>query len=212
MFKLTKKWSYECTTKIFLGLQLTSKIQLSELKNIIFETNKSFEKKEIGKIYCASIHSKKLSKVNLVLEIHTLSSDNNFDTILKSLSNLKAHKHIVLVQIPVRELNNINSFEKFQEFIDKQKLVYIPAQTKPLCLIKDIYNHIKCKEGLVLWNHYNPIKIEKGKYFAKQLYSELYLDCIRTKDGYRVESGSQIIIDNEVIPFFDDNQLGFRSI
>lgn len=198
----------------FIGLQLPKNICLREVKDWLYQLNQSLKKSEIGKVFCASLHKKKNTDESKSIVIVSIDTQGivNFDDILKNVPNLQTFKRYLItdVAIALKHTSDLNqySYERFAQELDTSKLLYYPDNSKPACIIKAIYHHYFCIEGDVVWYNNVPISISAGKYFARQLYCELYLDAIKTNDGYKVPTDAIInVSDNEITPQFQNKQV-----
>ncbi|NSW46124.1 MAG: hypothetical protein HPY79_09965 [Bacteroidales bacterium] len=192
---------------ILLGLQLPSKINLQEISDIIFNFNQNLVNQSIGKILKATIHKKIQSDKNiLVINIMPCNSPT-FDHILQNFTNLKFFKRYIITEIQNLKKDNI-PLDTFIEYIEKSKLIFFPINSIPQCIIKAIYQHLYEISGDIIWFNYKPIRIDKGKYYARQLYCELNLDCIKTPDGYKIPSDAIIHVEaDNLLPQYHNKQI-----
>ncbi|MCX7862148.1 MAG: hypothetical protein N2449_04075 [Bacteroidales bacterium] len=197
-----------------VGLQLPKDIELHEIKDIVYSFHHNLLKSSIGRVTCASIHKKSIheNKSILVISVFSQLQPINFDVLLKQLPNIHIYKRYIIADVAIisklsAEVQQF-SFEKFSNEIEKSKAIFVPDQPKPSCILKAIYQHYYCIDGNVIWYNSTPINITKGKYFARQLYCEFYIDSIKTNDGYKVAPDATINVSAEnVMPRFSNNQL-----
>ncbi len=202
------------TINCLIGLQFNQKIELRELKDWIYQFNNQLEKKQLGKVVTASVHKKNLTDYHknlLAISINS-TAEVNFDKLLSAIPNLALIKRYLIVDVSNALLHHTEysnmSVEKFSHIIEQQKLLYHPDQTKPMCIIRSLYQHYYCLEGIVLWYNKMSITINKGKYYARELYCEFNLDAIKTEEGFKVPVDATITVnEDEVFPQFNQSQL-----
>jgi len=195
------------TSTILLGLQLPSKIKLQEICDIIFNFNQKLNIQEIGQIAKATIHKKHQNEKALLILSISKQNDPTFDDILQNFDNLKFFKRYLIVDI--QNFNNDkSSLEDFNQWLDASKLLFYPIDSIPQCIVKAIYQHLFEITGDIIWFNYKPIRIDKGKYYARQLYCELNLDCIKTSDGYKIPSDAIINVSTDyLLPQYHNKQI-----
>jgi len=195
------------TPIILLGLQLPSKINLQEISDIIFNFNHNLLYQSIGKIIKATIHKKNQNDKAIIAISIAPYNNPTFDQILQNFADLKFCKRYVITEIQKTKKDNIK-LEEFIECIEKSKLIFFPTNSLPQCIIKAIYQHFYEISGDIIWFNYKPIHIDKGKYYARQLYCELNLDCIKTPDGYKIPSDAIIhVATDNLLPQYHKKQV-----
>ncbi len=199
--------------QFILGLQLPKQIEFQEIKDLIYSYHLNLTKSNLGKIICATIHKKHANDQKSILVISLQSTPSaTFEDFLKQLPNVHIFKRYVLTDVSLlsqfqSEIQNF-SYEKFTSEIESAKTIFYPEHPKPACILKSIYHHFFCIDGDIMWYNNIPINISKGKYFARQLYCEYYIDVIKTTDGYKVPAEATIAVTtNHIVPRFQNKQI-----
>lgn len=199
-------------TIILLGLQLPHIIDKREINDILYAFNQKLIINNFGKIHTATLHKKngiKNEKTILIISINPIENID-LDVILKHVPLLKNFKHLLITSLneTLTSKNNIITFEQFIKFIDESKLIYFPANIKPQCILKAMYQHYFCLSGDIIWHRGKLIHIDIGKYYARQLYCETFVDCIKTNEGYKVPANAIIHVTNEdLLPQYQNTQV-----
>lgn len=197
---------------LFLGLQLPSKIDLKEIKDLLFTFNQKLKSSSIGNINTATLHKKSVTQTEKTLLIISIQQNKgaNFDEILKLYPQLKIYKRYLITDLSKENMPELETitFEQFNKVVEDAKLVYYPADSKPNCIIKAMYHHFFSLAGDIIWYNGKSIHLDKGKYYARQLYCELFLDCIKTNDGYKIPTDAVIhVTEDNLIPQFQNKQI-----
>ncbi|GAB4462117.1 MAG: hypothetical protein Fur0028_14500 [Bacteroidales bacterium] len=199
-------------TNLLLGLQLPKKIEVQEISDILFDFNQKIKINELGNIQKATLHKKNANQTEKTLLIISINyiDEPNFDKILKLLPQLKIYKHYLISYLSKATISDLVtlSFEQFNNLIDESKLIYFPTDMKPNCIIKAMYQHYFSLSGEIICYNGKIMHLEKGKYYARQLYCELFLDCIKTDDGYKIPADAIIqVSDDNLLPQFQNKQI-----
>lgn len=199
-----------------MGLQMPEKITLHEIKNLLFDFNQTLKTNNDGYVQDASLHEKKTpttQKTLMIISVFATTGKTAYD-ILSKFPQFSTFKRYIISEIsniyPQHHAENTTiPFEQFcNTAINETNTIYQPSDAKPTCLTKAMYNHYYCISGDVIWFNGNPVNMSKGKFFARQLYCELFLDAIKTVNGFKISSESMVFIEDEnAMPHFQDKQL-----
>ncbi len=197
---------------LLLGLQLPSKIDLKEIKDILFTFNQKLKANSIGNINTATLHKKNVNQAEKTLLIISIwqNREANFDEILKLYPQLKIYKRYLIADLSKENISEVEAitFDQFSKIVDDAKLVFFPTDSKPNCIIKAMYHQYFSLTGDIIWYNGKSIHLDKGKYYARQLYCELFLDCIKTNDGYKIPADAIINVTEEnLLPQFQNKQI-----
>lgn len=199
-------------TNLLLGLQMPKKIEIQEIHDILFDFNQKIKINAIGNIQTATLHKKKANLSNRTLLIISIQyiGEPNFDKILKLFPQLKIYKHYLISYFSNATIADLDtlSFEHFYKLIDESKLIYFPTDSKPNCIVKAMYQHYFSLSGEIIWYNNKIIHLDKGKYYARQLYCELFLDCIKTGDGYKIPVDAIVQVTEEnLLPQYQNKKI-----
>lgn len=198
--------------KFFLGLQFSSNIDFKEIKDTLYTFNQNLKAKNIGNITTVTLHKKNVNQgIKTILIISILKKrEVNFDEILKLFPHLNICMRYLITDFSNENISEqeLISFEQFSKIINNSSFVFFPTDSKPNCIIKGIYHQYFSLSGDIMWYNGSPIQLEKGKYYARQLYCELFLDCIKTIDGYKIPTDAIINVTSEnLLPQFQNKQI-----
>lgn len=199
-------------SKLLLGLQLPKKIKKQEINDILYTFNQKLKSNDVGCIQTVTLHKKYNNQNEKVLLIISIKHNDNkgFDKILKLYPQLNLYKYYLIVDLintTILDLENI-SIQQFIKQLEKCKYFSYPTNFIPNCILKAMYQHYFSLSGDIIWFNGKQIHLDKGKYYARQLYCELFLDCIKTEDGYKIPADAIVnVTENGLMPQFQNKQI-----
>lgn len=199
-------------SKLLLGLQMPKKIEKQEINDILFTFNQKLKTNDVGCILTATLHKKNSNQNEKVLLIISIKQYNNagFDKILKLYPQLNIYKYYLIVDLTnttIIDIENL-SIQQFIKQLENSKYLSYPIDFMPNCLLKAMYQHYFSLSGDIIWFNGKQIHLDIGKYYARQLYCELFLDCIKTEEGYKIPADAIVhVTENGLLPQFQNKQI-----
>lgn len=199
-------------SKLLLGLQLPNKIKKQEINDILYTFNQKLKTNDVGFIQTATLHKKNSNQIEKELLIISIKQYNEagFDKILKLYPQLKIIKRYLIVDFSSTSILDIEnlSFQQFIELLEESEYFSNSTGFMPNCILKAMYQHYFSLSGDIIWFNGKQIHLDIGKYYARQLYCQLFLDCIKTEEGYKIPADAIIYVTEEgLLPQFQNKQI-----
>ena len=204
---------------LITSIQVSRNYEILTLNNILLKINTKLWDYTNLKIYSACLVNQE-NEVFLIIKFNIFfpeSLDNYLNFLSKEIKVFFENYPFCLITFNILKKdflfnqNYLENFENFCDYVLKHEKIFVSNEN--IVLQKNLYNifcYVNSIKGKVIWNNYKSINIEKGKYYAKELYSEYSIDSIQTLSGLKVSVDSIVFVEKEnVYPIFSNKCLVF---